>query len=979
MVQLARRIATQTNDTDDSDHFVFDLSADRFPPWAFAQFGASDASTSSAGASAQGAGLRGAPTAGNPGDPEPTAGSGADSNDPSLFGGDGSGGTSVAVAASGNAQIDGLLSGTRWSSAITYSNPDAAADYQAGYVVDRNGNGTSAQNEGFAQISASQLLAVHFALNQAIYTQPVGAGGFSVEGFTNLGIDFAGAGTGAATLRYANTSDNSTGYGLFPANNIYGGDGWLGTSIQSPIQGNYGWNNTIHEIGHTLGLKHAHETGGPGNTAVPSNMDSLEFTVMTYRSYVGGPLTGYTNETYGYPQTYMMLDIQALQYMYGADFTSNSGDTVYTWSPTTGQAFVNGALALNPGGNRIFETIWDGNGNDTYDLSNYTTSLNVDLTPGGYSTFSTAQRAYLGGGPNGGYARGEVFNALQFNGDARSLIENAIGGSGNDTFRGNAADNTLNGNGGTDTVVFAQNRSAYAFTESNNHNYTTVATGEGTDTLQSIEQFQFADVTVTDDLVGGSSTAASVAVGGTATGNHQFTGDSDWFSTTLVAGHNYIIRELGSPTGQGTLADTLVKIHDSSGTLLFTDDDNGVGFSSELAVHSNSGGTYYVDAGGFTSSLGTYTVGVQDLGVGSASSHFQSPNGLALNVFGTSLGAGGWASENGTPRLLGDANGDDLTDIYGFGASGVYIAHGHSGATFDNATFALAAFGADASAGGWSSQNEFPRAIANVGGSTLSDIVGFGGAGVYVALATGTDTFGPGQLTYAGFGSSPSGGGWSSQDLYPRVLGDVNGDGLADIVGFGSAGTYVAFGTGNGNFGAAISNPGIFGSADIGGGWTSFDRYPRALADVNGDGKADIVGFGGAGVYVALADPNGDGHFQNAFLAINSFGASDAGGGWSSQNLYPRELADTNGDGRADIVAFGSNGVYIATAKADGTFNAATFDLQGYGAGDAGGGWNSQDSYPRLLADLTGDHVSDIIAFGVNGVYASPDYNFHIV
>ena len=36
-------------------------------------------------------------------------------------------------------------------------------------------------------------------------------------------------------------------------------------------------------------------------------------------------------------------------------------------------------------------------------------------------------------------------------------------------------------------------------------------------------------------------------------------------------------------------------------------------------------------------------------------------------------------------------------------------------------------------------------------------------------------------------------------------------------------------------------------------GWVSFDRYPRTLADVNGDAMADIVGFGDAGTHLALA------------------------------------------------------------------------------------------------------------------------------
>ena len=62
---------------------------------------------------------------------------------------------------------------------------------------------------------------------------------------------------------------------------------------------------------------------------------------MTYRSYLGDPTpTAATrNETWGYPQTLMMLDIAALQKIYGANFSFNAGDSVYTWSPTTGEMF----------------------------------------------------------------------------------------------------------------------------------------------------------------------------------------------------------------------------------------------------------------------------------------------------------------------------------------------------------------------------------------------------------------------------------------------------------------------------------------------------------------------------------------------------------------------------------------------------------------------------------------------------------------
>jgi serralysin len=178
----------------------------------------------------------------------------------------------------------------------------------------------------------------------------------------------------------------------------------------------------------------------------------MEYSVMTYRSYVGSDAKFVYNEEWGYAQTFMMYDIAALQHMYGADFDANYGNTTYTWNPNTGASYVNGVLAIAPGGNRIFQTIWDGNGHDSYDLSNYSTDLEINLNPGYHSVFSQAQLAYLGGGPNGGYARGNVFNALQYNGDPRSLIEMAIGGSGDDHIVGNAAANTLIGNGGNDRL-----------------------------------------------------------------------------------------------------------------------------------------------------------------------------------------------------------------------------------------------------------------------------------------------------------------------------------------------------------------------------------------------------------------------------------------------------------------------------------------------------------------------------------------------
>lgn len=83
---------------------------------------------------------------------------------------------------------------------------------------------------------------------------------------------------------------------------------------------------------------------------MPAGFDAMPFTVMSYRSYVGGSTSGgYTNETWGYTQSLMMLDIAAVQHLYGANFTTRSGDTVYSWSPTTGQGFVDGMAQSAPG------------------------------------------------------------------------------------------------------------------------------------------------------------------------------------------------------------------------------------------------------------------------------------------------------------------------------------------------------------------------------------------------------------------------------------------------------------------------------------------------------------------------------------------------------------------------------------------------------------------------------------------------------
>jgi hypothetical protein len=228
---------------------------------------------------------------------------------------------------------------------------------------------------------------------------------------------------------------------------------------------------------------------------------------------------------------------------------------------------------------------------------------------------------------------------------------------------------------------------------------------------------------------------------------------------------------------------------------------------------------------------------------------------------------------------------------------------------------------------------------------------------VLVSLAQANGSFAAPVLGSTNFNQA---NGWSSQDAFARTLGDVNGDGFADVVGFGIAGTFVALGNGTGSFGAANFALANFGANQ---GWTSNNSFHRTVADVNGDGRADVIGFGIAGTLVALGQANGT--FAAPTLAQANFGTNQ---GWSSQDAFARVAGDVNGDGRADVVGFGIAGTFVSYGQGDGSFSAAAFDVANFGANQ---GWTSNNILPRDLADLNNDGRADIIGFGLNGVFAS--------
>jgi serralysin len=334
-------------------------------------------------------------------------------------------------SSTGNAYIDAVLGNIKWvPSNLTYSFPATAISYGSSY-----GDGETAK--GFGAFNGTQQSITRSALN--LYA--------AVSNLTFQ--EWGGASAPSADLRFAQSDLPSTAWAYFPTTDATGGDVWVNNSSRnyaSPAKGNYAYLTIVHEIGHALGLEHAHE----GN--MPLDRDSMEYTVMSYRSYAGASTsTGYTNETWGYAQSLMMYDIAAIQHIYGANYATHASNTTYSWSPTTGEMFIDGVGQGTPGGNQILLTVWDGGGSDTYSFSNYTTGLAIDLQPGAWTITSQEQRAKLRW-DGSKLAAGNIANALLYQGNTLSLIENASGGSASDVIKGNVASNTLRGNGGDDKL-----------------------------------------------------------------------------------------------------------------------------------------------------------------------------------------------------------------------------------------------------------------------------------------------------------------------------------------------------------------------------------------------------------------------------------------------------------------------------------------------------------------------------------------------
>lgn len=320
----------------------------------------------------------------------------------------------------GDYRIDSLIDDTFWLSenfssnatVISYSFPGFGSTWDA----HRYPSNSQPWAPDFAPLTDWQQVAVRAVLD-------------TWSNVANIQfVEVADTSENVGTIRFALTGYGmgvATAYAFLPSNWPTGGDVWFNPAHAFNSDWTAGTKDfwiMIHEMGHALGLKHPFSAGS-NSVILPLPEDDKANSVMSYSALDGKFDTYMVQE----PSTPMAYDILAIQSIYGANASYNSGDSSYRYA-------ANGDY---------YETIWDAGGIDTIVVTGAGAAL-IDLRAGQWSQLGNALSIYGN--------IGEVIQPETVRIAYGVTIENATGGDGNDTITGNDSDNVLTGGAGSDSI-----------------------------------------------------------------------------------------------------------------------------------------------------------------------------------------------------------------------------------------------------------------------------------------------------------------------------------------------------------------------------------------------------------------------------------------------------------------------------------------------------------------------------------------------
>ncbi|MCP3105381.1 FG-GAP-like repeat-containing protein [Myxococcus sp. K15C18031901] len=310
----------------------------------------------------------------------------------------------------------------------------------------------------------------------------------------------------------------------------------------------------------------------------------------------------------------------------------------------------------------------------------------------------------------------------------------------------------------------------------------------------------------------------------------------------------------------------------------------------------------------------------------------------------------------GTVRA-GDINGDGHTDVCARGPDGVRCALSQSG-TFSAATLWHA--GLSDNLGWLPPEYSTTLQLGDVDHDGNADLCARGVDGLYCYKSNGQNGFAAQLTWWAGMFSDAN--GWNAEESrYGSIhLADIDADGDLDACGRAPDGIVCALFNGSA-FGALQTWASDFRD-DMG--WAPA-RYGSTLrfADLNADGKADVCGRGVNGLRCLVS--NGTAFVNGTNWSWPAF--ADVEGWHTSRARYRSiQLADVDGDGRAD--ACGRNATGIVCAFSDGAIFDRTRHVYNSDFIDANGWGLDKYGSTVMLADINNDGHADVCGRGAYGI-----------